>query len=482
MNGTATTLDARVESPLERLAGLDAELSGLVDEMLADGGLSSADDADVLRVLAVAGRVQRRAEALQAAAAAVADERSNPARPREERMTTRHGARTVGELVQRVTLCSRVSANDVVAAGRAAFGGRDPYGEQLPARFPAVAAVFRAGLVGIDGLLAVSKVLGGAAGRVDPDARNAADVELAAAAIGCGADGAPASDADMLRQMAHVWLAWLDPDGVEPKADRAERRRSFLLGRERDGLVHVWGDLLPETAAQLQLVFDSILNPAAQPAGRMFRAEGDGQPADATADRRTRGQKQHDALATLLTRGAASGWVPSLGGAAPTLVVWAREGDLTDAGGSGVAHLPGQDAPVPAGVARHAGCDGAILRVTADQGGRVVSLVTKDRVFNHQQRKVIAARDGTCVIPGCRVPASWCEIHHVVEHSRGGPTSTDNGVALCWFHHHTIDTGVWQVRTRDGVPEIRGPSWWDPHRAWRPTTTSPLRLRERIAR
>ena len=35
----------------------------------------------------------------------------------------------------------------------------------------------------------------------------------------------------------------------------------------------------------------------------------------------------------------------------------------------------------------------------------------------------------------------------------------------------------------DGVPEIRGPYWWDAHMLWRPITKSPTRqLRERIAR
>jgi len=32
-----------------------------------------------------------------------------------------------------------------------------------------------------------------------------------------------------------------------------------------------------------------------------------------------------------------------------------------------------------------------------------------------------------------------------------------------------------------GVPEIRGPSWWDPAGTWRTATTSPTRLRHRLA-
>ena len=120
-------------------------------------------------------------------------------------------------------------------------------------------------------------------------------------------------------------------------------------------------------------------------------------------------------------------------------------------------------------------------RVVLGEGGRVVSISTLDRLFNHHQRKAITVRDGGCVIPGCHCPPQWCEIHHVTEHSRGGPTHTDNGVLLCWFHHRTLDTGNWQIRMQDGIPSVRGPSWWDHTRQWRPATKSPTRKRDHIA-
>ena len=112
----------------------------------------------------------------------------------------------------------------------------------------------------------------------------------------------------------------------------------------------------------------------------------------------------------------------------------------------------------------------------------IVSIETLDRVFNHHQRRAITFRDGGCIIPGCHVPPQWCEIHHVEEHSRGGPTHTDNGVLLCWFHHRTIDSGSWSIRMVDGVPHVRGPHWWDAHGRWRPATKSPTRMRDAIAR
>jgi hypothetical protein len=80
-----------------------------------------------------------------------------------------------------------------------------------------------------------------------------------------------------------------------------------------------------------------------------------------------------------------------------------------------------------------------IQRVLFDEG-RIIGISTTDRVFTVHQRRAIIARDKECLIPGCHVPGSWCEIHHVTEHSRGGPTHTDNGVPLCWWHHRRLGT------------------------------------------
>lgn len=64
----------------------------------------------------------------------------------------------------------------------------------------------------------------------------------------------------------------------------------------------------------------------------------------------------------------------------------------------------------------------------------------------------VLARDGTCVFPGCRVPAFRCDLDHVVAPRPGTGTGTDddpesthgadNLVALC--RHHRV------VRARDG--------------------------------
>ena len=196
---------------------------------------------------------------------------------------------------------------------------------------------------------------------------------------------------------------------------------------------------MPEVAAQLQMIFDAHSNPAYHGVRFAEDSPADGEPDDAVIPRdfRTRPQQQHDALASALSVAASSGLLPTIGGAAPTLIVSVREEDAQR--GTGYAHAQGCDMPLGMAAALHVGCAGTIQRITSRDDGRIVRIGIEERVFNRHQRRAIALRDGGCIIPGCGIPAGWCEIHHVLEHVNGGPTHTDNGVLLCWFHHRFID-------------------------------------------
>ncbi len=469
----------------EALAALGDALAGLASAALADDGLRACDDGEVLSALAVAARVQRGVEAVMIEAVAQVRERDE-VRTHADRFTTHYGCRNLGELIQRATRVSGRSATGLAAAARAVQRSTAlSTGELLPAEFPQRRSALAGAYVGVDGIVAVASAFRGTGtGRTGV---LAADEELAAAVRGEGEDAAGPASADELGAMARVWAAYLDPDGAEPAEARAMRKRGLTFGRrDGDGLIPVRGRLLPEVAAQLQLGFDSVLNPRVDgaPAGGPCCVEtgadpDEGGPQEDAADNRTPAQRRHDALAVLLAAAAASGELPMLGGAAPTLVVHVREDEL--ATGRGYAYLPGDDEPLSIAAARHVACAGVVQRVVVGASGRMVSLTTLDRVFNHHQRRGITLRDGGCVIPGCRVPPQRCEIHHVEEHSRGGPTHTDNGVLLCWIHHRTIDTGGWKVRMVDGVPHVKGPYWWDPEVRWRPSTKSPTRRRDQIS-
>jgi hypothetical protein len=55
----------------------------------------------------------------------------------------------------------------------------------------------------------------------------------------------------------------------------------------------------------------------------------------------------------------------------------------------------------------------------------------------HLHRAVVT-RHTHCCFPGCRVPATACDIHHITPRSRGGPTALGNLAPVCPFHHLTV--------------------------------------------
>jgi len=75
------------------------------------------------------------------------------------------------------------------------------------------------------------------------------------------------------------------------------------------------------------------------------------------------------------------------------------------------------------------------------------------------QRRAVRARDMTCRVPGCEVPARRCDIDHGHDHARGGPTAVENLEALCPGHHQMKHQSGWSVRqVGGGVIEFTTPS------------------------
>ncbi|MFJ4164937.1 DUF222 domain-containing protein [Microbacterium sp. NPDC089698] len=485
---------------------MDDLLAGLCASAEAGAGFDGVDATGLVSAVITAGSVRRRVDAVLTGLVGEVADRDR--RLAVERVSPGAGCRDVTELLRRALRTDVGTARGFVRAARVTH--REVMlssGELGPAAFPAMAEVLRDGVVSVAGLLAAVGPVQRAGNRITAEEREVVDGLLARTARGedlpdeQGRPG-PAPSTGELADFSRVLMLRLDPDGAEPEDRAGERNRGVTFGSLREGVVPIRGGLLPETAAQLQRLFDAVGNPAARdappvatdgvrftPADPTDTDPTDTDPADTDpadtdgadagedvcdglgdpVDERTPAQKRHDALAMIVTVAAASGGFPDLGGAAPTLVVSVTAEDYVS--GTGRARLEGTGWDVPVSVARHTACAGGVQRVLFDERGQIVSIGTTARVFTAVQRRAIVLRDRECVIPGCHVPATWCEIHHVHEHARGGRTHTSNGVALCWHHHRTLDVSGWQVRMRHGVPEIRGPHWWDPHRGWhRPRT------------
>ena len=53
-------------------------------------------------------------------------------------------------------------------------------------------------------------------------------------------------------------------------------------------------------------------------------------------------------------------------------------------------------------------------------------------------RNLVRHRDRHCRFPGCRQPATVCEVHHIRHTASGGHTSLANCVLLCRYHHQIV--------------------------------------------
>jgi hypothetical protein len=493
----------------DAIARLDAATT-LIRRVRAGLCAESMTDDELLAVMAAAAGAARACDAVEVAVAGEIHDRSRSALG-PEWQSSRKGCRSASELLQRVTRVSSATASRLLRVGEAVRASVSLSGITVRPRFEAVGAALESGDLCLD---AAGVIVGGLSLpslRADADAVAAAEEELVDAARGASCECPIAATAEELRLQATVWRSLIDPDGVEPDEERAMRHRCLTLGRVTSSGVALSGVLMPEAAARLQRIFDAYLSPVSRPvafpddaaalvdavdrgrthpsgeAGTTTRGESEsatsgggesGRPAglDAViADARTRAQQQHDVFLSMLDHVGRSAETPTIGGASPTVVVSVRQQDLE--AGTGVGWIEGSDAPVSQRTVRQFVCTGGAQRIVLSDAGRILQLGTEQRCFNGQQRRAITLRDGGCVIPGCRVPASWCEIHHTTPFAEGGATHTNVGVLVCWFHHRTIEHSGWEIRMHGGVPQIKAPPWLDRHhRSWVPATSSRTRL------
>lgn len=414
---------ARVADPAAAIADVFDALGAALDDGLGVAEVHGLGDDALLEATRAVEALGRRVDALRLRCAAEITERS-PKGLGGQRLSARKGCRTPVELIARLTGVAEATAARRCGLGAAvsALSGALT-GESLPTRFPAVAAALASGELGEDAARVIVSALAGVQHRADPEDWAAAEADLVASAVA-------GFTADQTRVQATVWRVALDPDGVEPEAEEAMRRRGLVRLGSRDGVVRYRMELLPEISGKLEQAIAAVVSPKSSP---VFLTE-DEALEQGVHDERTSPQKRHDAFASLIDAAARSAEVASMGGAAPTVLVRVEERDLIE--GRGAGWIDGVEDPIPMAAITQFACAGGIQKVLMRQG-RIVSLFSPERCFTPQQRRAIALRDGGCVIPGCHIPAGWCEVHHALEYARGGPTHTDNGT-IPKEHHFAI--------------------------------------------
>lgn len=265
--------------------------------------------------------------------------------------------------------------------------------------------------------------------------------------------------------LARSVLDRVDPDRHDGGYDAAaDQRRSFTMTTDCYGMLLVRGQLDPLTGAALKAAVDHHSAPTP--------AAGDGSLP--VFDARTAGQRRCDALAVIAAKAMAASDAGTRGGEPPRVVVHATVDQVRGTRGAGWAECE-QTGPLPPAAFRRVLCDCVLERVLLGPDGAVLNLGRTVRTATPAQRRALAARDRGCVIPGCTVPAKWCDVHHVTPWVHGGRTDLGGLVLACGPHHADLETGEWTITLRGGVPWVTPPSavdpqqrpvrntWWDDH-------------------
>lgn len=234
------------------------------------------------------------------------------------------------------------------------------------------------------------------------------------------------------RRIAEQWAE----RSLEDRHREAVAERRVVVVECADGMADLIAHLPAVEAYAIHNRLTGIAR-AAERGERVIRGDGPGA--------RSRDQLRADALADLLL----SADELALFAGTTAEAVQARVQVIVPVDSRGICELVGFG-PIGDDVARGIAAETAQWdRVAVRQGTGEVIAVDRYRP-SEQMRRMLGARDRQCRFPGCRVPASRCDIDHTVDAALGGPTSTDNLAHLCRGHHVLKHHGEWRVAQESG--------------------------------
>lgn len=242
----------------------------------------------------------------------------------------------------------------------------------------------------------------------------------------CAAAAGGASPQDV-RRLGEVIRYRTDAEGTDRDTARRHDRRHLWISELLDGSWRIDGSLDPAAG----LVVKTAVEAFARRAG--------------TADPRTARQRRADGLAAACQTALNAGTLPARHDVRPHVNLVVERATLADEPGAPPAtsgyrtHLGGESA-------RGLTCDATVSTVTVDRDGSPVDVGRATRVIPPALRRAVETRDLGCRWPGCDQPATWCTPHHIRHWARGGRTSVDNLVLLCWAHHMGfVHTRRWRI-------------------------------------
>ncbi|HVS43599.1 MAG TPA: HNH endonuclease signature motif containing protein, partial [Candidatus Dormibacteraeota bacterium] len=94
---------------------------------------------------------------------------------------------------------------------------------------------------------------------------------------------------------------------------------------------------------------------------------------------------------------------------------------------------------------RRLGCD-ATIKTMIERGGVTIAEGRETPTVPPRMKRAARSRDGICGYPGCAVPATECEAHHLHHWYDGGPTVLWNILSVCESHHDAHHRGEFHIR------------------------------------
>jgi hypothetical protein len=435
------------------------------------------DDASVMAGL---GLVRDHRLALQAYELALSAEiaRRSDHRLGYEGLARKNGSATPAIFIQSLTGSSIEDATQLARLGQSMAEAQDA-GESSPA--PITTAALDGGIM-VAAADAIRKGLG------QPDAAVSAEQLAAAAEELIARAGVGGLTPEQLLKAARRARGDLDLDAIERGAKTRAALRHVRVWR-KDGMCGgSWA--LPDEDGGLEIYTSMKLLVAAKTGGPRFAdvtkesaptpdpaAAGDPvaavEPAAEIVDDRTVEQVMADGFAQIFHNGLTTdpSIVPGVGRAAvrvmvPREVLTTRTQGGPDTRPAGSALLEETLSPITFSKLEEYLCDGGTLTIGFDHHGNPLDVGREQRLYTRAQRTALGVRDGGCRFPDCDKPPSWCEAHHIHYWARDhGPTTIENGILLCRYHHMLIHQPGWDI-TRDTHDQywLTPPKHRDPNR------------------
>lgn len=286
------------------------------------------------------------------------------------------------------------------------------------------------------------------------DALIAVDADIATVAVSC----APTDFFQQLKALCHRF----DPDAVADDEHDQRQLSQLHVSTHLDGWVSVDGNLEPILGARFLAALESARRKPAVESAEPRDPHADAAAADpfghlsgapAAADRRPLSQRNADALSVLLdaaVSAAGADALPRITGERPTINVTVPVEALMSEGSPEAAWLERFGIPttlISGQAARELACDASLRPLLVDRHGRLIAMMPQVRVLHRALRRAVFMRDVHCRFPHCRQRIE--HVHHIVFHSRGGPTVLSNLIGLCGHHHRRIHDSAWHL---DGDP------------------------------